>query len=113
MYTARYTSCLEVHRVLHFSVLTRVPRLVMVLIAIGFATELSLCGTKTVTVPNVVGQAPASAEAALSSAGLHGVKDLGGGCPSNVGNRPPSVNEQQPSAGTQVDPGSTVHLHIC
>lgn len=93
--------------------LTRAPLLVMVLVAIGFATVLSLFATKTVTVPNVVGQPPARAEAALTSAGLHGATDRGGGCPSNVGNRPPSVNEQQPPAGARVHPGSTVHLHIC
>jgi beta-lactam-binding protein with PASTA domain len=68
-----------------------------------------------VSVPNVIELPLTQADSLLRSAGLRGVNDLQGGCPSgpSYGLGAPKVMDQEPSAGTRIQRGSVVHLRVC
>ncbi len=74
-------------------------------------TSVNLVVSNCVSVPGVVGQTAASAQSAIGGQGLMAATTVDQSCAG--GASPGSVDAQNPGAGTQVAPGSTVTLSVC
>ena len=74
-------------------------------------TSVNLVVSNCVSVPGVVGQPAGAAQSAIGGQGLMAATTVDQSCAG--GASPGSVDAQNPGAGTQVAPGSTVTLAVC
>lgn len=77
----------------------------------GTSVNLVVSTGSCVSVPGVVGQTQGAATSAITNAGLVANATTDAGCPG--GAQPGSVDSQSPSAGTQVNNGTTVNISVC
>jgi serine/threonine-protein kinase len=75
------------------------------------AVNLVISDGSCATVPGVVGQTASSAQASITGAGLTPNTTTDASCPGNA--QPGTVDSQNPAAGTQLQPGSTVNISVC